>query len=97
MADFRDQFRKGEPEERSFFKALCTCNKRRARNCAQSLFPCYKIMKKYNWKTDFLADMICGLTVGIMQLPQGKSFCFLIVINPFTNLNSLAFKFQIVL
>ena len=41
------------------------------RNCALSLFPCYRIMKKYNWKTDFIADMICGLTVGIMQLPQG--------------------------
>lgn len=73
MADFRDQYRKGQADdERSYFKALCQCNKKKAKNCAMSLFPCYKILKKYNWKTDFIADVICGLTVGIMQLPQGK-------------------------
>ena len=72
--EFREEYRKGNQEEESWkqcFKCF-TCNKKRAINCVNSLVPSYRIMKKYEWKTDLVQDVICGLTVGIMQLPQGK-------------------------
>lgn len=28
-------------------------------------------MRKYKWRTDLPSDIVAGLTVGIMQLPQG--------------------------
>ena len=34
--------------------------------------PFFRIMKKYNVKEMLLADIISGLTVGIMHIPQGK-------------------------
>ena len=72
-SDFRDEFRKGVPESTSVLKTLFTCNKKRATNCMLSVFPVYRIMRKYEWKTGLLADLICGITVGIMQLPQGQA------------------------
>ena len=72
--EFREEYRKVSQEEESCLRCFkCfTCNKKRALNCINSLVPSYRIMKKYQWKTDLVQDVICGLTVGIMQLPQGK-------------------------
>ena len=70
--EFRDVYHRVEPDDGSCLKCF-RCNKKRAKNCINSLVPSYRIMKKYQWKTDFAADIICGLTVGIMQLPQGKT------------------------
>ncbi|XP_052796672.1 prestin-like [Mya arenaria] len=85
-SDFRETFRKGTPETPSLAKTLCTCNKRRLRNMALSVFPVWRIMKKYAWKTDLLADLICGLTVGIMQLPQGMAYAMLAEMPPVVGL-----------
>ena len=36
-----------------------------------SLFPFLRIMKEYNVKTDLLNDIMAGLIVGVMNIPQG--------------------------
>ena len=36
-----------------------------------NLFPFLTIMKDYNIRTDLSGDIIAGLTVGIMHIPQG--------------------------
>lgn len=36
-------------------------------------FPFTKILQSYNPKIDLINDLIAGLTVGIMHLPQGES------------------------
>ena len=71
-SEFREEYRRVEQDDESCLNCF-RCNKKRAKNCINSMVPSYRIMKKYQWKTDFVADIICGLTVGIMQLPQGKS------------------------
>ena len=40
-----------------------------------SLFPFIGIMRNYG-KSDLVSDLIAGLTVGIMHIPQGYSYCF---------------------
>ena len=74
-SDFRQLYRKDEENRKSVLQSMknyFTCNKQRAIKCVSNLVPSYRIMKQYKWKTDFIQDLICGMTVGIMQLPQGN-------------------------
>lgn len=34
-------------------------------------FPFFKWIRKYNFKNDFFKDLIAGLTIGIVHIPQG--------------------------
>lgn len=38
-----------------------------------SVFPILAWISRYNIKTDLLADLIAGFTVGVMHIPQGHS------------------------
>mmetsp|Transcript_30585 Transcript_30585/g.45584 ORF Transcript_30585/g.45584 Transcript_30585/m.45584 type:complete len:729 (-) Transcript_30585:804-2990(-) len=53
---------------------LNACKKRSCEDWAESIFPMYEWLKQYNWKTTLLADVIAGLTVGIMIVPQSMSY-----------------------
>ncbi|KAF4533478.1 hypothetical protein B566_EDAN000963 [Ephemera danica] len=37
----------------------------------RQLFPVFDWIPQYNWKTDFPSDVIAGVTVAIMHVPQG--------------------------
>ncbi len=41
------------------------------KNVLLGLFPFIRIMKAYTVKDDLPSDIIAGLTVGILQIPQG--------------------------
>ena len=74
-SEFRQLYRKEDENEKSVLQSMknyFTCNKERAIKCVDDFVPSYRIMKQYKWKTDFIQDLICGMTVGIMQLPQGN-------------------------
>ena len=77
-ADFRKTFRlpdnnqNGVKEDlKSQLKSCCSCSKECQRKFWQKRFPVWRIMRKYKWKNDLMSDIVSGLTVGIMQLPQG--------------------------
>ena len=83
--EFREKFRKPTPPEKSckelmssHLSSLCTCSKARCKRILLDALPFLKIMQKYKVKTDLPNDLIAGLTVGIMQLPQSKLNSFLI-------------------
>ncbi|KHJ45649.1 hypothetical protein D918_04386 [Trichuris suis] len=40
--------------------------------CVQRRIPCLRWLPKYNFKEDFASDIISGLTVGVMMIPQCK-------------------------
>uniref|UniRef100_A0A8R1HPN8 STAS domain-containing protein n=2 Tax=Caenorhabditis japonica TaxID=281687 RepID=A0A8R1HPN8_CAEJA len=42
-----------------------------------SLFPILQWLPNYNWKADLTADIIGGITVGVMQVPQGIAYALL--------------------
>lgn len=71
MTEFREKY-KLEVQEKAFnLRKRCQCNRAKVVTSLKSLFPFYEIMKNYNWKSDFISDVIAGTTVGILQLPQG--------------------------
>ncbi|KAK7097493.1 prestin-like isoform X2 [Littorina saxatilis] len=63
-----------------------TCNKEKAKKTCHSVFPFMRIMRKYDVKNDLINDLIAGLTVGIMQLPQGMAYAMLADLPPVVGL-----------
>ncbi|VDM92435.1 unnamed protein product [Onchocerca ochengi] len=49
---------------------------------ALSFFPIFHWLPRYNWKRDLNGDIIGGLTVGIMQVPQGMAYANLASLPP---------------
>ncbi|KAI3389889.1 hypothetical protein SNEBB_003776 [Seison nebaliae] len=41
------------------------------------MIPIISWMKNYEWKRDLLSDLCSGLTIGIMQIPQGMAYASL--------------------
>lgn len=37
-------------------------------------FPIFKWIPRYNFKFDFISDLICGLTLAIINIPQGLAY-----------------------
>ena len=56
-----------------------------SRPCAKKLllgfFPFISIMRQYSLRRDLFNDIIAGLTVGIMHIPQGQLSCILLVLD----------------
>ncbi|KAL3878660.1 hypothetical protein ACJMK2_030991 [Sinanodonta woodiana] len=93
LADYRKNYRLPDnPTEslpdliRKEASSCCSCTPDRRRKFLDKLFPVYRIMKKYKWKTDLPNDLIAGLTVGIMQLPQGMAYAMLAELPPVVGL-----------
>lgn len=55
-------------------KKQCACSKDRLLNTIISLFPILKWFPVWlqDWKINSVADLLAGLTVGIMSIPQGN-------------------------
>ncbi|CAL8088315.1 unnamed protein product [Calicophoron daubneyi] len=49
---------------------------------AQSLFPSINLLLNYQWRTDFFSDLSAGLTVGVMNVPQGMAYAMLADLPP---------------
>lgn len=47
------------------------------RACIMSTVPAVKWLSKYNWRENILSDIISGLTVAIMHIPQGMAYALL--------------------
>ena len=69
------QARKNTPLKESIKYKLskCTCSSQCLKAFLYKLFPFVNILRKYDVKSDLPNDIIAGLTVGIMQIPQGES------------------------
>lgn len=46
-------------------------------SCVISMVPVVRWLSQYNWKEDILPDIISGLTVAIMHIPQGMAYALL--------------------
>lgn len=47
------------------------------RSCLTSTVPAVSWLRKYKWKQSILSDIISGLTVAIMHIPQGMAYALL--------------------
>ena len=50
----------------------CVCSASCWKNNLKEFFPFVSIFKAYEPKKELLGDLVSGLTVGVMQIPQGK-------------------------
>ena len=50
-------------------KCVCSCSC--FKGFLLSVFPFLRILRGYSIKSDFPSDLIAGLTIGIMHIPQG--------------------------
>nr|XP_018916948.1 PREDICTED: prestin-like isoform X1 [Bemisia tabaci] len=55
-------------------------------NLLLSIFPIFQWLPKYNWRSDFSKDVVSGLTVGILHIPQGMAYSSLGGVPPITGL-----------
>ncbi|XP_049620757.1 testis anion transporter 1 [Suncus etruscus] len=55
----------------------CSCSWKNLQKCLLTLFPCLKWACFYRFKDWFLGDIIAGITVGIVQIPQGLTLSLL--------------------
>ncbi|XP_041358329.1 prestin-like isoform X2 [Gigantopelta aegis] len=90
---FRDRFMKTEDERQSLtgslvdkLKSSLQCKPEKRKNCLYNVFPFFGILRKYKWREDLPNDVIAGLTVGIMQLPQGMAYSMLADMPPVVGL-----------
>ncbi|KAH9504995.1 hypothetical protein Btru_061361 [Bulinus truncatus] len=60
----------------------CECSMSCVRKTISHHLPFLTIMRDYNIKKDFLSDIIAGLTVGIMHIPQGMAYGLLSTLKP---------------
>ncbi|KAL8612924.1 hypothetical protein ACOMHN_035001 [Nucella lapillus] len=93
LSTFRDQYLKPvEPQPglvervKGKMSQAFSCNKDRAKKTCITIFPFIRIMRKYDVKSDLINDIIAGLTVGIMQLPQGMAYSMLADLPPVVGL-----------
>lgn len=48
------------------------CSRTCASKAMHEIFPFIRIMRRYSIKRNLLQDVVAGLTVGIMHIPQGR-------------------------
>uniref|UniRef100_A0A5S6R0D7 STAS domain-containing protein n=1 Tax=Trichuris muris TaxID=70415 RepID=A0A5S6R0D7_TRIMR len=55
------------------------------RNASAKLKTCIPIvhwLPRYDWRKYFISDLVCGLIVGVMQIPQGMAYAMLAGLHP---------------
>ena len=57
----------------NIFRETCACSGACWRDAIYKYLPFVRIMKKYKIKRDLVGDIVAGITVGIVQIPQGKT------------------------
>uniref|UniRef100_A0A1I7SGV5 Sulfate_transp domain-containing protein n=1 Tax=Bursaphelenchus xylophilus TaxID=6326 RepID=A0A1I7SGV5_BURXY len=79
-----------EPKESAAKKAMAkACESIRPRalfGFLSSLLPILEWLPAYRWKEDFMSDLIAGVTVGIMVVPQGMAYASLANVPPVVGL-----------
>ncbi|XP_011313733.1 solute carrier family 26 member 6 isoform X1 [Fopius arisanus] len=54
-----------------------TLKQQSCHSCATSVLPVIDWLRKYKWRDDILSDIISGITVAIMHIPQGMAYALL--------------------
>ncbi|CAH8622000.1 unnamed protein product [Heterobilharzia americana] len=71
---------------RSCSKSRFCCTKQRCKSyslyCLMSILPCINTLLHYNWRSDLLKDICGGLTIGVMNIPQGMAYSLLAGLPP---------------
>ncbi|KAL4229850.1 hypothetical protein ACF0H5_010242 [Mactra antiquata] len=91
--DFRKDYKCADDPPLTFpekckkqIKSACPCDANCHKKFWSKRLPVWRIMRKYKWRDDLPNDIVSGLTVGIMQLPQGMAYALLAELPPVVGL-----------
>ncbi|XP_032674737.1 solute carrier family 26 member 10 isoform X2 [Odontomachus brunneus] len=70
-------YRYEKPKSSLIQSAVNNVRSKSWRSCVMSIMPAITWLGSYNWNENILPDIISGLTVGIMHIPQGMAYALL--------------------
>ncbi|XP_035677634.1 sulfate transporter-like isoform X1 [Branchiostoma floridae] len=72
-------------------KKSCTCSKAKAKKFLFTILPILAWLPKYRIRENIVGDVVSGITVGIMRIPQGMAYALLASVPPIFGLYSSFF------
>ncbi|XP_060593517.1 prestin-like [Ruditapes philippinarum] len=88
QADFEEKFPANARNSSTLKEAInrkltkCKCSTLCIKHFVFSVLPCINIIRHYNLRRDLTGDIVGGLTVGIMHIPQGMAYAMLATLPP---------------
>ena len=76
---------------REKLKSQCSCSGKCLKTSVKSHLPFIDILLNYEWRNWLVSDMVAGLSVGIIHIPQGMGFSILASLPPVYGLYSSFF------
>ncbi|XP_033352726.1 solute carrier family 26 member 6-like isoform X1 [Bombus vosnesenskii] len=70
-------FKYAKPNESLLKNISMKCRKVKPMTILKNTIPLIGWLSAYNWKTDLLGDIIAGITVAVMHIPQGMAYAIL--------------------
>ncbi|CDW54950.1 Sulfate permease family protein 3 [Trichuris trichiura] len=64
----------------------CYCSRKRLLDILYSFFPILHWFPRYDWKLNFVPDLLAGITVGVVSVPQGMAFARIAGVSPINGL-----------
>ena len=59
--------------------------------CLSSLFPIISWLPNYSWRSELISDIVSGLTIGVLQIPQGMAYAMLAGVPPVAGIYTAVF------
>ncbi|ETN66328.1 sulfate transporter [Anopheles darlingi] len=91
LEDLNSAFNYFKPKTHFFQEALESMREVDTKSCLSGLFPIFKWLPEYSFPSDFIGDLISGLTVGVMHIPQGMGYALLANMPPITGIYTAFF------
>ena len=93
LEKFKKDYALQTDEEATWRERICQqaknrtrCSKKRIKNGITSIFPFIENLRNYNPRKDLICDIIAGLSVGCVHIPQGLGFALLTEVPPICGL-----------
>ncbi|XP_058791606.1 solute carrier family 26 member 10-like isoform X2 [Phymastichus coffea] len=74
-----------------------TIKKIKPESCMKSIIPILNWLPRYRWKNDIFGDIVAGITVAVMHIPQGMAYAILGNVKPIVGIYMAIFPVLIYL
>uniref|UniRef100_A0A182JBE4 Uncharacterized protein n=1 Tax=Anopheles atroparvus TaxID=41427 RepID=A0A182JBE4_ANOAO len=89
--DLNNAFNYFKPKSNFYQEALESMREMDTKSCITGLFPIFQWAPEYKFPSDLIGDMISGITVGVMHIPQGMGYALLANMPPITGIYTAFF------